>query len=203
MQGPSTGSHVRALSARCIGIAALFAVAAAFCIAALAAYGIAHPAVAFAASDESETVKVGYYENEVFQEGAQEGAVKTGYAYERYRKLSEYTGWKYDYVYGSYGDLYQMLFDGDIDLLAGLAYKEERAGLIGYPDAAMGDETYSLVKHAKDASITAEPATLAGKSIGVLDSAMVGVLQQYLDASGTEADVVTFDDYGILFEAFD
>nr|MBQ1577906.1 transporter substrate-binding domain-containing protein [Oscillospiraceae bacterium] len=77
------------------------------------------------------TVRVGYYENEVFQEGAEEGAVKTGYAYEYYQKLSEYTGWRYEYVYGSFSELYQMLLDGDIDLLAGLAWREDRAGLIG------------------------------------------------------------------------
>ena len=41
------------------------------------------------AATEAESIRVGYYENEVFQEGAQEGAVKTGYAYEYYRKLSE------------------------------------------------------------------------------------------------------------------
>ena len=75
---------------------------------------------------ETETVRVGYYENEIFQEGAEEGAVKTGYAYEYYRKISEYTGWRYEYVYGSFGDLYQMLLDGEIDLLAGLAWREKR-----------------------------------------------------------------------------
>lgn len=84
------------------------------------------------AHDHTETVRVGYYENEVFQEGAKEGSVKTGYAYEYYLKLSEYTGWKYEYVYGSFGELYQMLLDGKVDLLAGLAYKEERKDLIGY-----------------------------------------------------------------------
>ena len=53
----------------------------------------------FALTPASTQVRVGYYENEVFQEGAQEGSVKTGYAYEYYQKLSEYTGWKYEYVY--------------------------------------------------------------------------------------------------------
>ena len=42
------------------------------------------------AETQSKPVRVGYYENEVFQEGAAEGIVKTGYAYEYYRKLSEY-----------------------------------------------------------------------------------------------------------------
>ena len=73
-------------------------------------------------------------------EGAQEGAVKTGYAYEYYRKLSEYTGWKYEYVYGDFADLYQMLLDGEIDLLAGLAWREDRAQLIAYPEGTMGNQ---------------------------------------------------------------
>ncbi|MCR5848308.1 MAG: hypothetical protein K6G75_09355 [Lachnospiraceae bacterium] len=84
------------------------------------------------ADKEPEIVCVGYYENEVFQEGAKEGEVKNVYAYEYYRKLSEYTGWEYEYVYGEFGDLYQMLLDGEIDMLAGLAFKEDRAEVIGY-----------------------------------------------------------------------
>ena len=160
------------------------------------------PAAAFAANGP-EIVRVGYYENEVFQEGAREGAVKTGYAYEYYRKLSEYTGWKYEYVYGGFGELYQMLLDGKIDLLAGLAWREERAAVIGYPEAIMGNESYYLVKHSEDVDITAEPASLNGCRIGVLDSAMVGVLNQYLKDRRVKAEVVSYPDHGQLFDAFD
>ena len=152
---------------------------------------------------ENEPVRVGYYENEVFQEGAQEGAVKTGYAYEYYRKLSEYTGWKYEYVYGGFGELYQMLLDGEIDLLAGLAWREERAALIGYPDAVMGKESYYLVKHDTDEKITADPASMNGCKIGVLDSAMVSVLKQYLESRQVTAEVIAYSDHTQLFGAFD
>ena len=156
-------------------------------------------------ADESgtKTVRVGYYENEVFQEGAQDGTVKTGYAYEYYRKLSEYTGWKYEYVYGGFGDLYQMLLDGEIDLLAGLAWREERASLICYPKNIMGHESYYLVKHDSDPGITADPATMNGCRIGVLDSAMVSVLNQYLADNNVKAEVVTYSDHVQLFNAFD
>ena len=130
-------------------------------------------------AEGTKTVRVGYYENEVFQEGALEGAVKTGYAYEYYRKLAEYTGWKYDYVYGSFSDLYQMLLDGEIDLLAGLARKEDRIGLIGYPEAAMGHESYNLVKHEDDTGINVDPMTLAGKR--ALDSAGIKIPYQQMD----------------------
>ncbi len=160
------------------------------------------PAITCAGSG-TKTVRVGYYENEVFQEGAKQGAVKTGYAYEYYRKLSEYTGWKYEYVYGGYGDLYQMLLEGKIDLLAGLAWREERAALVGYPDGVMGSESYYLIKHDADATINANPETLNGHTIGVLDSAMVSVLKKYLDDHHVTAKIVTFPEHTHLFRAFD
>ena len=161
------------------------------------------PANVWAAAQGEDTVRVGYYENEVFQEGAHDGAIKNGYAYEYYQKMSEYTGWRYEYEYGEFGDLYQKLLDGEIDLLAGLARTEERESIIGYPDAAMGNETYNLVKHGDDESITIEHATLNGKKIGVLDSAMADVLRDFLSDNGVSADVVTFRDYEPLFDAFD
>ena len=161
------------------------------------------PRTVFADTIKTKTVRVGYYENEVFEEGAEEGAVKTGYAYEYYCKLSEYTGWKYEYVYGGFGDLYQMLLDGEIDLLAGLAYREERASLISYPKAIMGNESYYLVKHDSDASITADPSTLNGCKIGVLDSAMVSVLNRYLEDNHVKAQVIAYPEHKQLFNAFD
>ncbi len=160
------------------------------------------PAGIIAHAEEIQTVRVGYYENEIFQEGAREGDVKTGYAYEYYRKLAEYTGWKYDYVYGTFADLYQMLLDGEIDLLAGLAYREERNGLIGYPEAAMGHESYNLIKHEDDTEISADPMTLKGKRIGVLDSAIDDALRRFLDSHHVDAEVVTFRDYEDLFASF-
>lgn len=160
------------------------------------------PHAAFA-EDGSASVRVGYYENEIFQEGAEENAVKKGYAYEYYRKLAEYTGWKYEYVYGQYADLYQMLLNGKIDMLAGLAKTDERADVIGYPDDAMGSETYNLVKHTSDADVTANPATLENKRIGVLEGAMAGALNQFLEKHGVTASVIVFPDYQHMLDAFD
>ena len=148
-------------------------------------------------------VKVGYFENEIFQEGAEKGAIRRGYAYEYYRKLSEYTGWEYEYVYGSFSELYQMLLDGKVDLLAGLAKTEERQGVIGYPEAPMGSETYNMVKHRADDSITTTFSTLSGKKIGVLDSAMVGALQRFLAQQAISAEVVTYPTHQELLDDFD
>ncbi len=153
--------------------------------------------------DSEEPIRVGYYENEVFQEGAAEGAVKNGYAYEYYRKISEYTGWSYEYIYGDFSDLYRMLLDGEIDLLAGLAYRQDRAGIIGYPNSPMGNESYNLIKHEEDTDVTHNPSTLKGKTIGILDSVMYDSLMEFLSEHQVQANVKKYDDYTKLFSAFD
>ncbi len=155
------------------------------------------------AEEGIKTVRVGYYENDVFQEGAREGAVRTGYAYEYYRKLAEYTGWKYEYVYGEFAELYQMLLDGRIDLMAGLAWRQDREGLIGYPEAIMGSESYYLVGHETDGEISDDPEGLTGLRIGVLDSAIVSVLKAYLSENDIQAEIVPFPGHKQLGEAFE
>ena len=114
-------------------------------------------------------------------------AVKTGYAYEYYRKLSEYTGWRYEYVYGDYTDLYQKLLSGEIDMLAGLAKNKEREPLIGYPESKMGNTSYCLIKHGSDNEITSDPASLNGHTIGVLESAVSKTLESYLKEHNVKA----------------
>ncbi len=161
------------------------------------------PLQARAEEQDVPVVRVGYYENEVFQEGAGEGEVKNGYAYEYYRKLSEYTGWKYEYVYGDFADLYQMLLDGEVDLLAGLAWRADREELMGYPDLAMGYESYIFVRHDSDGDITTDPSTLNGRRIGVLESAMVQVAEQYLASHAIDADLVSYPSYDALLADFD
>ncbi|MCR5622629.1 MAG: transporter substrate-binding domain-containing protein [Treponema sp.] len=149
------------------------------------------------------TVKVGYYENEIFQEGARQGAYKTGYAYEFYRKLSEYTGWKYEYVYGSFSELYELFLAGKIDLLAGLAWKQEREGSMLYPEFPMGNESLSLLKHDDADDISVYYPSLNGKTIGVLDSAIIEILQNFLVSHNIQATIVSFAAYDELFAAFD
>lgn len=150
-----------------------------------------------------KTVKVGYYQNEVFEDGARDGAAKKGYAYEYYRKISEYTGWNYEYVYGEFATIYQMLLNGDVDLVAGLAYTEERAPIIYYPARPMGFESYGLVKHENDDSITQDTSTLRGRTIGVLDSAIVTILDEWLAKEQVHAKVIAYSDYETLMTAFD
>lgn len=96
------------------------------------------PGTAVADTASTKTVRFGYYEKKVFEEGAKSGEVKSGYAYEYIRKLSEYTGWRYEYVYGEFNDLRHKLAAGEIDMMAGLPSDDREAARIGYPKEPMG-----------------------------------------------------------------
>lgn len=155
------------------------------------------------ANDSGKKIKVGYYEQEVFQEGADSGLIKNGYAYEYYRKLSEYTGFQYEYVYGTFSDLYEELLDGKIDLLAGLAYTKERAEKIHYESLPMGSTLYHLIKKGSDFEITWEPKSINGKKIGVQKSIMVKIVSDWLNENSVEAELVIRDSTKELYSLFD
>lgn len=152
---------------------------------------------------ESKNVRVGYYENEIFQEGAAEGKIRRGYAYEYYRKISEYTGWEYQYEFGDYIDLYKDLQNGKIDVMAGMAYTKERASMFLYPERPMGRETYNLMKKKSEVSISSDPASLNGKKIGVIKSVMVSVLEDWLKKNNISPVVQVYNSQDDAYEAFD
>lgn len=148
----------------------------------------------FADETNGKIVKVGYYENENFQEGAAEGVVKSGYAYEYYQKIATYNGWRYEYVYGSWSDIYDAFVNGDIDLLAGLGYAEERLEIMNYPNYPMGYESYYLFVRGDDSDITVDASTLNGKKIGTISGLLEKSIREWLEENDVDAEIIIYDD---------
>ncbi len=83
--------------------------------------------VAYSAQPEDgETVKIGYYQSKDFQEGDGVKTLHRGYSYEHLQKVASYTGWQYEYVSGDWSSLYDKLLKGEIDMMAGVAYSENK-----------------------------------------------------------------------------
>lgn len=148
----------------------------------------------YAEETDAKIVKIGYYENENFQEGAAEGAVKSGYAYEYYQKIATYNNWKYEYVYGSWSEIYDAFIKGDIDLLAGLGYAEERLDIMNYPNYPMGFESYYLFVRGDDTEITINPSSLNGKKIGTITGLLEKSLREWLENNNVNAQIIVYDD---------
>ena len=118
------------------------------------------------AQEPGKTVRVGWYESS-FNTKDDNGR-RSGYAYEYQMKLAAHTGWKYEYVNGSWADLLDMLKKGDIDLMSDVSFTEERAEEMLFPSLPMGTEEYYLFTSPKNKSIRSENyASLNGKKVGV------------------------------------
>lgn len=94
-----------------------------------------------AMEEENKTVRVGYFPYANFQEGGY-GEHKQGAGYEYLQKISYITGWKYEYVYGSFKECLDMLADGEIDILGSVSYTQERAESIDFSAYAEVTERY-------------------------------------------------------------
>ena len=154
---------------------------------------------------EQETVKVGYYFSHNFQEGTDDNSPKSGYSYEYLQKLASYTGWKYEYVYGEWSDLFEQLKNGDLDLMAGIAYSEDREDMISYPDSEMLNETFYIYKDESDSSMQCGDITsYSGKKIGALenDQRMTASLEKWKSRYQADVEIIYYPDITECAEAF-
>ena len=189
----SAGGRLRALERAAAGLLLCFVLL----------FTAAVPA-ASAQTERYKTVRVGYYQSGKFQEGDGENTLRSGYGYEYLQKVASYTGWKYEYVPGEWDELYQMLADGRIDLLAGVSYREERAGEVLYPDYEMLKETFYIYKDSDDASIrSGDISSYAGKKIGVVDDVkMTDSINIWAEQNHADLSVVTFPSLDACADAF-
>ena len=144
--------------------------------------------------EDVKTVRVGYVNFENYQEGG-EGEYKRGFGYEYLQRVAYSTGWKYEYVYGSFSVLFKMLEDGDIDLMGDISYTEERAEKISFSALPQGRENYYIYTTAEQEDIDPfDPSTLNGRRIGVTaNSYQYGLLCDWIKENNYNCKVVEYD----------
>ena len=125
------------------------------------------PVKAAAETASAKVVRVGSFED-TFNYVNEKGARK-GYGYELLETLSGYTGWQFEYVTCDWSDCFEKLKNGEIDIIGGISYTEDRTEEMLFSDEPMGVEKYYLYADLSRADISASDfKTLNGKKIGVL-----------------------------------
>ena len=125
------------------------------------------PVKAAAETAPVKVVRVGSFED-TFNYVNEKGARK-GYGYELLQTLSGYTGWQFEYVTCDWSDCFEKLENGEIDIMGGISYTEDRAEKMLFSDEPMGVEKYYLYADLSRADISASDyKTLNGKKVGVL-----------------------------------
>ena len=153
---------------------------------------------------ENKTVRVGYFPYANFQEGGY-GEHKQGAGYEYLQKISYITGWKYEYVYGSFKECLDMLADGEIDILGSVSYTPERAEAISFSDYAEGTERYWIYTREDHLNLTdGDLKQLNGCRIGVEDgSYQKKFLEKWLDSNQLHAEIVVCKGYDEIIKKQD
>lgn len=152
--------------------------------------------LAGASSNESglKTVRVGYLIYEGFQEGEGDEP-KSGYGYEYLQQIAYFSGWKYEYVNGSFHDLLEMLKNGEIDIMGNISYTEERAQYIDYATEEQGREYYYLFVREDRTDITAaDLSTLNGMHVGInKGSVQAEIFEEWCKENQVNCEIKFYD----------
>ena len=116
---------------------------------------------------EQKIIRIGSFED-TFNYVDQNG-VRRGYGYELMQALAGYTGWKFEYVKCDRSNCFEMLENGEIDVMGDISYIDERAEKMLFSDEPMGEEKYILYADLSNMDIgTSDFKFMDGKRVGVL-----------------------------------
>ncbi len=152
------------------------------------------------AESSEKVIRVGYVNVANYEEG-EEGEYKRGAGYEYLQKISYLTGWKYEYVHGSFKDCFQMLIDGDIDLFGNISYTPERVEQIDFASYPQGGDAYWIYTIKEREDLVDDPLhRLEGSKIGVTKGTyQEGLLKNWLEKNHVQAEVVECAGYDDMF----
>ena len=139
---------------------------------------------------EEKHIRVGWFES-AFNTSDEFGRL-SGYSYEYQQKLSVYTGWTYEYVKGSWSDLFNMLKNGEIDLLSDVSKTPEREEQMLFSKREMGTEDYYVFKSTNNTTISIDDySTFNGKKVGINEgSIMIDQFNEWKTENHVDAEIV-------------
>ena len=167
-----------------------FLLAFSMCLSAFSGVAFANSASTDSKENKEKVVKVGWTES-VFSFSDINGR-RDGYAYEYQCKIAAYSGWKIEYVEGTWTNLLHMLEKGEIDVLNDVNKIPSRMDKMLFSDRAMGKEEYFILIKANNTSISEEDySTLNGKKVGIeADTVQTDIFLEWERKNGVEAELV-------------
>lgn len=145
-----------------------------------------------------KTVRLGYFSFQNYMIGASEDEQKSGYAYDLLCDVAAVNDWKYEFVYGEFNDLYEMLLNGEIDILPCLVYTEERAEQHYFSKEEIYEEQYFISTLREKTSDFSDIEDLNGKKVSsVEDTYQNVVFNEWCKENGISVQLVltpSFDD---------
>ena len=100
-------------------------------------------------AEPQRVIKIGYIDYQGFIESSGNGSYK-GYGVDYLNEIAKYTGWKYEYVHGTWSELLDKVEHGEIDFLCHAQSTEERRQKFLFSKYAVGSESSILYVRKED-----------------------------------------------------
>ena len=151
---------------------------------------------------QKQTIKVGYYGYDNFLSVDGNNGY-SGYSYEFLKDIGEYTGWEYEFVYGTLEECLTRLENGEIDLMTSLQQTPGRLEKFAYSQNYVG-MIYSVlcVDQSREDIYYEDFAKFDGMTVGVLRGSKIGKnLDEYAVANNFHVKKKHFSDLHDMFIA--
>lgn len=126
----------------------------------------------FATGKENPKIKVAMLEYPNFMDWDENGE-PSGFACDYLTKISRYTGWEYEYISMSFSEAEKALEKGEIDILPGSQYTDERASRYAYGEYSMTSNSNVLcVAVDNNDYYYNDYVSFQGMKVGVLDGSV-------------------------------
>ncbi|MDD2647514.1 MAG: response regulator [Eubacteriales bacterium] len=157
-----------------------------------------------ALAEDRKTVRVGYMDYHGFINLMTDGTY-SGYGAEYLSKVAEYTGWHYEYVYGNWSDLLEMLKNKEIDLLCNAQYTKRRSEIFDFSRYPIGYTQGLLYTRSDNKSLSYEDyASFDGMTVGIIsNNAMEELYRNYEKRHGFVSVINEYDSEEALLAALE
>jgi len=112
----------------------------------------------------------------------------SGYAYDYLQDVAAYTGWSYSYVSGTWPELFEMLCNGEIDILANVSKMPGNNARFLFSKYPIGAVNYYVFKNVGEEKI--DPlnySSLNGKKVGLIENSF----EEYLFGSWCKTNKIS------------
>lgn len=143
-------------------------------------------------SEEQKKIRVGYFSDNIFHFGQSDIEFKKGYGYEYYAMLAKYTGWNYEYCYGSWTEILDEFLKGNIDIIDDVSITPERKQQMLFSSLPMGEEHYYIFVPQGNTQISmSDINTLNGKKIGANKNSLnQTLLENFIEENELDCAIV-------------
>lgn len=126
-----------------------------------------------------------------------EDGTYSGICYEYLELIADTCNWEYEFIVKDINELYDMLLNGEIDLMGGFLYDESLSEHVNYPGYSSGISYTTLTTYIEDDTLDSyDYSTLQGVTVGVYSNAerARNDLEKFCEFNGIELNYRYYDD---------